>query len=103
MRVLIAFALAVALSACSASQTPKVTTIVDEARVACTQIAPTLAAASQLSDARVQSILSYANAVCAPLAANAPPPATLDANTSTWLGTLGGMLKVLAPIALSLL
>jgi hypothetical protein len=36
------------------------------------------------------------------LAVGSVPP-TVDANTPQWLGSLAGMLKVLAPIALSLL
>lgn len=76
--------------------------IVAQAQQACVTVQPILNAASVVGDPRVQSIVGYGNAVCGPLAAG-QAPASLDANTPTWLGDLGGMLKVLAPIAISLL
>jgi hypothetical protein len=82
--------------------TPKLSTLAADAQQACVQVAPVLAAASAVLDPRVQSILGYANAVCGPLATGTTP-ATLDTNTPQWLGQLAGMLKVLAPVALSLL
>ena len=69
---------------------------------ACVTIAPALQAASVSGNPTAQSIGQYGNAVCGPLAAGAVP-ATVDSSTPTWLGTLGGMIKVLLPLAALLL
>lgn len=87
------------LTACSGT-TPS--SVITDAQRACVQVAPIVQAASAVPDPRVTSIIGYANAVCGPLAAGVPP-ATLDTNTPQWLGSLAGMLKVLAPVVLSLL
>lgn len=94
-----AFALLL-LAACGGAPQPG--GIVAAAQQACVQIAPVTQAAAVVPDPKVQSIVGYANAFCGPMAAGAVP-ATTDDNTPQWLGQLAGMLKVLAPVALSLL
>lgn len=91
----------VSLSSC-AGLAPASSGLVAQAQSACVSVAPVVQAASVVADSRVQSIVGYANAFCGPLAAGSVP-STLDANSSPWLGSLAGMLKVLAPVALSLL
>lgn len=100
MRRLLAIAALCALAACAQSGAPP--DVVGQARQACVSVAPVLNAAAAVADLRVQSIVGYGNAVCGPLAVGSVPP-TVDAGTPQWLGSLAGMLKVLAPIALSLL
>lgn len=89
-----------ATAGCSAMTTPSST--VAQAQQTCVTISPSVTAASLVPDARVQSIVGYANAFCGPLAAGVIP-STVDSNSSAWLGGLVGMLRVLAPVALSLL
>jgi uncharacterized membrane protein YadS len=100
MRRILAGAALCVLASCSQMGAPA--TVVSQAQQACVTVQPILNAASAVADPRVQSIVGYGNAVCGPLAVGSVPP-TVDANTPQWLGSLAGMLKVLAPIALSLL
>jgi hypothetical protein len=100
MRRVLAGAALCVLASCS--QMGGAATVVQQAQQACVTVQPILNAASAVVDPRVQSIVGYGNAVCLPLAAGNPPP-TIDTNTASWLGELSGMLKVLAPIAVSLL
>lgn len=89
-----------ALAGCTSAQMQKVQAtgadVVTAAARACALIQPVTAAAAVVPDPRVQSILAFAGAVCAPLAAGQTPP-NLDTNTAAWLGNLAGMLKVLVP------
>ena len=98
----IALAALLLTAGCTAQQAARVSSVVADAQQACVQVAPILTAAAVVADPKVQSILGYANAVCGPLAAGVAPP-TVDGNTPQWLGQIAGMLKVLAPIALSLI
>jgi hypothetical protein len=100
MRRALAAAAIGALASCA--PVGQVTTTVAATQQACVMVRPWLDAALVVPDPRVQVIVSYGNAVCGPLAVGSVP-ATVDANTPAWLGELGGMLKVLAPIALMLL
>jgi hypothetical protein len=100
MRRLLAGAALCVLASCTLADVPAST--VAQAQQACVTVQPILNAASAVADPRVQSIVGYGNAVCGPLAVGSVP-ATVDANTPQWLGSLAGMLKVLAPLALSLL
>src|SRR5580765_8430888 len=93
-----AAAFAVALGCVGCAGLPS-SGVVQSAQQACISIQPQMAAASLISDPKVQSIVGYANAMCGPLASGMIP-STVDSNTSTWLGSLSGMLKVIAPIAL---
>ena len=86
---------AFALAACSPQQQKQAADLIAGAQQACASIGPIVRVAGGfISDPEVKSIIGYANSVCAPLAAGAPP-ASIDANTPAWLGDLGGMLKVL--------
>jgi hypothetical protein len=100
MRRVLALAALGILASCALADAPAGT--VAQAQQACVTVQPILSAASAVPDPRVQSIVGYGNAVCGPLAAGIVP-ATVDANTPQWLGSLAGMLKVLAPLALALL
>lgn len=91
-RVVLVAALALSLSACGGGV--KLSSLIDDAKAACSQIAPILSVASLVPEPRVQSIIGFANSMCGPLSAGAVPP-SLDANTPQWLGQLGGMLKAL--------
>lgn len=84
------------LAACSPQQQQQTADVIAAARQACTSIGPVFLAASLVRDPKVQSIVSYADAVCRPLAAGVVPP-TVDSNTATWLGSLAGMIRVLVP------
>ena len=85
-----------ALAACSPQQQQQATDVIAAARQACTSIGPLFLAAAIVPNPQVQSIVGYADAVCRPLAAGVVP-ATVDANTATWLGSLAGMIRVLVP------
>lgn len=87
------------LGACTAAQ---VSNTVAETQQACITISPALNAAAQSSNATVLSVASYANAVCGPMAAGSVPP-NVNSSTPTWLGTIGGMLQALLPMAITLL
>lgn len=93
-RILATTALVLGLTACSATQHSDLVAV---SKQACATIGPIVKVAAFVPDPRVTSIVGFANAVCAPLAAGMVP-ATLDANTPAWLGDLGGMLKVLVPV-----
>ena len=91
-----------ALGACSAAQQAQTSTVIQEAQQACVSISPALNAAAGSTNTTVQSIAGYANAVCGPLASGAAP-ATVNSSTPTWLGSLGGMISALLPVAVALL
>ena len=101
---LLILGLLLALGACSATSggSAAVSAVVADTQQACVTISPALQAAASSSNAQVAAIAGYANAVCGPLAAGAVPP-TVNASTPTWLGSLGGMISALLPIAVKLL
>lgn len=101
-KLMMAAAIAALLAGCSATQQAQTTQAIQEAQQACVSISPALNAAAGSTNATVQSVAGFANSVCGPLAAGSVP-ATVNSTTPTWLGSLGGMISALLPVAISLL
>lgn len=91
--------MAVVLVACTPGQVPSDVAL---AQQACVTVQPVLTAGAASGNATAQEIAGYGNAVCGPLAAGSVP-ATVNSNSPTWLGSLGGMIETLLPLAVSVI
>ncbi len=88
------------LVGCSAGQ---VASTVSSVQQACVSVQPALAAGAASGIPQARDIAGYGNAVCGPVMGGGAVPASVDASTPAWLGSLAGMLKVILPLAVGLL